>query len=627
MKTRAGLDRGERACRNQAVTPATQANTLPKLLMQQAKRLGDRVALRRKNFGIWDEISWKEYAERARWVGCGLLKLGVAREECVALISENRPKWLYVDLGIQAIGAITAAIYVTSAPEQVAYIIDHSQSKVIFVEDEEQLDKVLKTRDKLEKLERIVVFEWKGLRGFEDPMVMKFEDFLNMGREYAVADGKEFEGRLSAGKPEECALLVYTSGTTGPPKGAMLSHDNLIWTAGSLSQANHIEESDQVLSFLPLCHVAERLMTVVNQLVHGYTVNFAENLDTVPQNLREVSPTVFFAVPRIWEKFYSRVLLTMDRSALSKKIAYRAAIRVGERVAQLKTEGKKPGPALAALYRLAHFSVFHPLKKRLGLERTRLAISGAAPISPKLLTYFHALGLNLREVYGQTEGSGPTTIHHGADIKFGTVGKPLPGVEVKIAQDGEILVRGRNVFLGYYRNPEASSKTLVNGYLHSGDVGELEDGYLRITDRKKDLIITAGGKNIAPQNIENQLKFSPYINDAVVIGDRRPFLIAIIVIDEENVSNWAQENRIPFTTYADLATNEEIHKLIQEEVRKVNKTLAKVEQVKNFAILDKRLEEEDGDVTPTMKVKRKNIEKTYSDVIESMYSRRHRKKS
>ncbi len=605
-----------------------QANTLPKLLVQQSERLGERVALRRKNFGIWDEISWKEYAERARWVGCGLLKLGIGREECVALISENRPKWLYVDLGIQAIGAITAAIYVTSAPEQVAYILDHSQSRVIFCEDEEQLDKVLKTRDKLEKLERIVVFDWKGLRGFEDPMVTSFDDFLEMGREAAAEIVGELDERLDAGKPEECALLVYTSGTTGPPKGAMLSHDNLIWTSRSLHQANRIEESDQVLSFLPLCHVAERLITIVNQLVHGYTVNFAENLDTVPQNLREVSPTVFFAVPRIWEKFYSRILLTMDKAAVSKKITYRAAIRVGERVARLRSRGEKPGPALAALYRLAHFSVFHPLKKRLGLERTRLAISGAAPISPRLLTYFHALGLELREVYGQTEGSGPTTIHQGADIKFGTVGRPLPGVEVKIAPDGEILVKGRNVFLGYYRNPDATGSTLADGYLHSGDVGELDDqGYLRITDRKKDLIITAGGKNVAPQNIENQLKFSPFINDAVVIGDRRPFLIAIIAIDEENVSNWAQENRIPFTTYADLATNPEVHKLVDQEVRKVNRTLAKVEQIKNFAILDKRLEEEDGDVTPTMKVKRKNIEKTYSDVIESMYSRRHRKKA
>ncbi|MFC1654796.1 AMP-dependent synthetase/ligase, partial [Myxococcota bacterium] len=428
--------------------------------MRQAGKLGGRVALRRKNFGIWDEISWKEYGERARWVGFGLLKFGIKSEECVALISENRPKWLYVDLGIQAIGAITAAIYVTSAAEQVAYILEHSQARVIFAEDEEQLDKVLKTRDKFEKLERIIVFDWKGLRGFSDPMVMTFDEFMEMGREHAAGAGGEFDERMAAVKPEQCALLVYTSGTTGPPKGAMLSHDNLIWTAKSLSRANHIEESDQVLSFLPLCHVAERLMTIVNQLVHGYTVNFAENLDTVPQNLREVSPTVFFAVPRIWEKFYSRILLTMDKAAFSKKIAYAAAIRVGRKVAKLKTEGKKPGPGLVALYRLAHFSVFHPLKKRLGLERTRLAISGAAPISPKLLTYFHALGLNLREVYGQTEGSGPTTIHQGEDIKFGTVGRPLPGVEVKIATDGEILVRGRNVFMGYYRNPEATGKTL-----------------------------------------------------------------------------------------------------------------------------------------------------------------------
>ena len=273
--------------------------------------------------------------------------------------------------------------------------------------------------------------------------------------------------------------------------------------------------------------------------------------------------------------------------------------------------------------RLAHFAVFHPLKKRLGLERTRLAISGAAPISPKLLGYFHALGLPLREVYGQTEGCGPTTIHQGDDILFGTVGKALPGVDVKIADDGEILVRGPNVFQGYFKNQEDTEQTLVDGYLHSGDVGEIDaQGYLRITDRKKDLIITAGGKNIAPQNIENQLKFSPYVNDAVVIGDRRPFLSALILIDEENVSNWAQENRIPYTTYADLASNEEVRALIAAEVKALNKTLAKVEQVKKFEILDKRLEEEDGEVTPTMKVKRKNVETAYAELIASMYRRK-----
>ncbi len=599
------------------------ADTLPRLLQRQAARYDRRVALRQKQLGIWQEISWREYAEQVRAVGRALLVLGVERGECVALISENRAEWLFCDLGIQSICAITAAIYVTSAPEQVAYILEHSGSRVIFCEDEEQLDKVLKTRDELSELRHIVVFDWKGLRDFSDPMVMRLEQFIELGRKAASETARDFEERLAAGSANETALLVYTSGTTGPPKGAMLSHHNLIWTSQALCLCNPIHESDEILSFLPLCHIAERLMTVVNQIVTGYTVNFAESLDTVPQNLREVSPTVFFAVPRIWEKFYSRIQLTMDKADWTKRKAYQAAIRIGIRAAEARS-AKKPVPAGLALFdRLAHFAVFHPLKKRLGLERTRLAISGAAPISPKLLGYFHALGLPLREVYGQTEGCGPTTIHQGDDILFGTVGKALPGVDVKIADDGEILVRGPNVFQGYFKNQEDTEQTLVDGYLHSGDVGEIDaQGYLRITDRKKDLIITAGGKNIAPQNIENQLKFSPYVNDAVVIGDRRPFLSALILIDEENVSNWAQENRIPYTTYADLASNEEVRALIAAEVKAVNKTLAKVEQVKKFEILDKRLEEEDGEVTPTMKVKRKNVETAYAELIASMYRRK-----
>ncbi len=597
-----------------------EPRTLPALLMKRAAFYGDRVALRKKDFGIWQEISWNEYAANVRTVAHGLLNFGIARGECVAVISENRPEWLYVDLGIQSIGAVTAAIYVTNAAEQVAYIVEHSQARIIFVEDEEQLDKVLKTREGLPKLEMIVVFEWKGLRGFEDPMVVQFDEFLETGREHMSGDGKTLDEHIAAGRPEDTALLVYTSGTTGPPKGAMLSHANLIWTSKALAEVNPINDTDEVLSFLPLCHIAERMMTVVNQLALGYTVSFAENLDTVPEDLREVSPTVFFAVPRIWEKFYSRILLTMQEAGWTNRLAYRAAVGVGKRVVAIEGAGGRAGPGLRALHRLFHFAVLHPLKKRLGLERVHLAISGAAPISPDVLRFFHAIGLKMREVYGQTEGSGPTSVHRIGEIKIGTVGPPLPGVEVKIAEDGEILVKGPNVFQGYFRNPEATAETLEGGYLHSGDVGVMdEEGHLRITDRKKDLIITAGGKNIAPQNIENQLKFSPYINDAIVIGDRRAFLSALILIDEENVIDYAQTNRIPFTTYADLSKNHEIYKLIGAEVRKVNKTLANVERIKKFTILDKRLEEEDGEVTPTMKVKRKHINEVYKDIIEGMY--------
>ena len=592
------------------------ADTLPSLFFEQAKKYNDRVALRKKDLGIWQEISWSGYAENVRHLACALLEFGIEAGECVALISENRPEWLYADLAIQSIGSITAAIYVTSAAEQVAYIIDHSQTRIIFVEDEEQLDKVLKTLDDLPRLDRVVVFDWKGLRGFEHPKVVSFDQFLQLGRDVSDKLEDVRRERLGQVSPKDTALLVYTSGTTGPPKGAELTHDNLIWTSRALSEANPMFESDEVLSFLPLCHIAERMMTIVNQIVIGYTVNFAENLDTVPQNLTEVSPTIFFAVPRIWEKFSSRIVLTMQKADWSKRLIYALAIKWGtEAVAAQSKKGLRNW--------LIHSAVFYPLKKRLGLERVRVAISGAAPISPRVLNYFHAIGIEMREVYGQTEGCGPTTIHWGSDIQVGTVGKPLSGVEVKIAEDGEILVKGRNVFKGYFRNPEASRETLIDGYLHSGDIGEIgEDGCLRITDRKKDLIITAGGKNIAPQNLENHLKFSPYVNDAVVIGDRLPFLSALILIDEENVINYAQEQRIPFTTYADLAGNEDIFELIKSEVDAVNKKLAKVERIKKFTILTKRLEEEDGDITPTMKVKRRNIEKAYAEVIQSMYKRR-----
>jgi long-chain acyl-CoA synthetase len=591
--------------------------TLPQLLERRAAEYGERVALRKKDFGLWQETTWRAYAERAHAVSRALLAFGVPSGECVALISENRPEWLFVDLGIQSIGAITAAIYVTSAPEQVAYVMAHSRSRVIFVEDQEQLDKLLARRGELPLLERIVVFDWTGLRGFDDPQVVPFEAFLERGD--AEVD---LSALVAATRAEDTALLVYTSGTTGPPKGAMLTHENLIWTSRSLAEANTLNASDEVLSFLPLCHIAERLMTVVNQLVHGYTVNFAESLDTVPQNLAEVSPHVLFAVPRIWEKFASRVTLTMKDAVLPKRLAFAAALRVGREVALRRERGEPLGMATRLMHHLALGAVFHPLKKRLGLERVRLAISGAAPISPDVLRFFHAIGLDLLEVYGQTEGSGPTCIHRRGDIRIGSVGRALPGVEVRIGDDGEILVRGPNVFAGYLHDAGATATTLREGILHSGDMGELdEEGFLRITDRMKDIIITAGGKNIAPQNIENRLKFSPYINDAVVIGDRRPFLTALIVIDEENVADYAQENRIPFTTFADLTLNEAIRELIAGEVKGVNKALAAVERVKKFEILDRRLEEEDGEVTPTMKVKRSRIAELYADTVAGMYRR------
>ncbi|MBZ0271589.1 AMP-binding protein [bacterium] len=598
---------------------APEFETVPAIFADRVKKYGKRTALRRKEFGIWRSYSWDDYDASVREVFGGLAALGVTKGECVALISENRPEWLFCDLGILHHGAVTAAIYVTNAASQVAYILAHSEARIFFVENEEQLDKWLEVQGDV-PVEHVIVFEREGLRDFSDPRVMFFDEFLESGRRFNAANPDEFEARASTVKGGDTAIIVYTSGTTGPPKGAMLTHRNLIWTAASMGLTNPISEQDEVLSFLPLCHIAERVMTTVNQLGYGYTVNFAENLETVPQNLREVSPTVFFAVPRIWEKFHSRVKITMSEATWVKRQAYAAATAIGRRNAKKLVTGRTLSAGERLLGWIAHLAVLHPLKKRLGLERVRFAISGAAPISREILEYFHGLGLWVREVYGQTECSGPATIHFADRVVPGTVGRAIPGCDVKLADDGEILIRGDNVFKGYFKNEAATAEAMAEGWLHSGDVGEIDaDGFLRITDRKKDLIINAAGKNIAPQNIENQLKASAYINDAVCIGDKRPFVAALILIDEEHVIKYAQDNRIPFTTYQSLAKSPPIRKLIEAEVDRVNGELARVEQVRKFTILDKRLDQEDDELTPTMKVKRKKIGEMYADVIEAMY--------
>ncbi|MGB9615876.1 MAG: AMP-dependent synthetase/ligase [Desulfomonilaceae bacterium] len=594
--------------------------TIPQMFVKRATQRPDKVALRRKYLGIWRDITWGEYLEITRHTCLGLVALGLDKGDRVAVIGENRPEWLFADMGTMCAGGVTVGIYTTSSAEQCEYVVGHSQAKIFIAEDEEQVDKALFFRERTPDLEKIVVIDTKGLRHFSDPMVMTFDELLAMGKKLDREKPSLFQELLDATDPQSMALIIYTSGTTGPPKGAMLSHANIIWTTRSIGQALDIRDSDELLSFLPLSHIAERMFSVFLPLRFGYTVSFTESPDTVMANFREISPTVVFAVPRIWEKYYSGIRIRIANATWFKRVMYGLATKISSLYAAKKFSGKNVSIWLKTLRALANLVVLYKLRERLGFERVRLAVSGAAPISPDVIKYFHGIGIPLREVYGQTEGSGPTCIHQGDNIELGNVGPPLPGVEVKIADDGEILVRGGNVFLGYYRNPEATAETLEGGWLHSGDVGVLDDrGYLKITDRKKDLIITAGGKNIAPQNIENQLKFSPYINDAIVIGDRLKFLSALIVIDEENVIQYAQDHKISFTTYESLTKAPEIIDLIDAEVQEVNKTLSHVETIKKFTIVPKKLYEEDGEVTPTMKVKRKYVNEKFADLIKAMY--------
>ncbi|MGD9318928.1 MAG: AMP-binding protein [Desulfobacteraceae bacterium] len=596
-----------------------EAAHFPDLFFHQVHRFGDRVALRRKDYGIWNRVSWTEYGKRVREVAAGLLSLGLEPGDRVAILGDNRPEWLICHLGAMSAGGATCGVYPTSAAEQVAYVVGHSEANVLFVENEEQVDKVLQIMDEL-KITQVIVWDPKGLWGFSHEKMIFFDEFLAKGQEYLRQYPDSVSARLKAINLDDTAMMIYTSGTTGRPKGAMLSHKNILYLTDSFVAANPFYDTDELLSYLPLAHIYENLISMFGAVEAGSTVNFVESIDTLAQNLREISPTIFCSVPRIWEKFASMVYIRMSDSTLVKKALYKLAVGVGLRYVRTE-KGSRERFQWGALYWPLYWLVLFHLKRQLGFERVRYAVCGAAPASPELFEYYNALGIPLREGYGQTESTGVIATQRLDRPKWGTVGEPISGVEVKIAEDGEILVRGPNVFKGYFKDPELTAQTIKDGWLHTGDVGAVEEGFLKILDRKKDILITAGGKNITPAFIENKLKFSSYIQDAVVIGDGRKYLAAMILIDEDNVTKYAQDNRIPFTTFADLTQNTEIRKLIDVEVSKVNKTLSRVETIKKFELLPRRFYEEDGDVTPTKKVKRRFLEERYADLIKKMYGR------
>lgn len=600
--------------------PTDEARTLPQALRILAKTQPGRVAMRMKEYGIWHDITWEQYARNVRHVAMGLHALGVKRGEHVSIIGENKPEWLFSALGVMSLGGTFVGVYTTNPAAECEYVVGHSDSTVYICEDEEQCDKALVFRDRTPNLRKIVVWDMEGLRHFDDEMIMSFHDLKELGIKTDRENPGLFDAILDEGSEDETASIIYTSGTTGPPKGAMISHANYRWIARQTDKITRTEVDDETISFLPLNHVYEQIFDLMMHLRVGHVVNFTENTDTVMNDLKDVSPTLFHAVPRIWEKYHSGIVLRIMDATWFKRTMYGLAFKIGTRYNDCRLAGKNVPLHLSVAYRLAYFAVFWKLKERLGFDRVRLGFSGAAPISHEVLKFFQSIGIPIREGYGLTETTGITHISDTENFKLGTVGRSLPGSEVKIAGDGEILVRHGGIFQGYFKDGEHTKEALEGGWFHTGDVGEIDsEGYLKITDRKKDLIVTAGGKNVAPQYIENLLKFSPYINDAVVIGDRKKFISAIIVIDEENVVKWAQDHKVQYTTFASLTRTEEVDKLISEEVAKVNKQLARVENIRKFRLLDKKLYTEDGEVTPTMKVKRKAIYEQYKDLIESIY--------
>ncbi|MBB5078296.1 AMP-dependent synthetase/ligase [Nonomuraea endophytica] len=604
---------------------AQRLETIVTRVGRRAERTPDAVALRHKDFGVWQEITWSGYWSQVELVAHALLALGVEPGDRVAVHSENRPEWLYVDLATVAVRGITVGLYPTNPPAEVAYLLADSGARILLAEDQEQLDKALDIAD----LERIVYLEPRGIRGrYDDPRLIHWPDLLAIGAAHRAGHPDALARRMDEAAADDVATLIYTSGTTGPPKGVMLTVGNVEFAIRTLVEAGGFtspppSERDLILSYLPLCHVAERAFTVWFNAGAGVQVNFAESIETVQANLREVQPTILFGVPRIWEKVLAQVNIKLDAASPLKRAVTRLWLRVADRVGDtLVRTGGAHTPATRLLYALGWVFCYRSLRERLGMRRVRYAASGAAPIAPDVLKFYMGIGVAMHEVYGMSENTAIATANRPGRVKLGTVGEPQDGIELKIDEaTGEIMTRHPGTFAGYWRNPRATADVLdADGWLHTGDVGEWEGGtHVRITDRMKDIIITGGGKNVAPSEIENALKASPYVKEAVVIGDQRPYLVALIGIELDTVGEWARRHGIAYTTYRDLSERPQTRALVQDIVLRVNERFARVEQVKKFAFLPKELDHEDGELTATQKVKRSAIAKLFEELVEGMY--------
>ncbi|MCF6344712.1 MAG: long-chain fatty acid--CoA ligase [Devosiaceae bacterium] len=596
-------------------------DSIVKLFEKRCQELDQKIAHREKHLGIWRSYSWNEYYVHARKIGLGLISLGLKRGDVVSILSEDNKEWLYCDMGVQSVGGIASGVYTTDSPSQLEFLINDSGTKFLIVENDEMLDKYLEIKNNVPTLEKVIIFDRDGLHDFSDKKAMFLDELYDLGEKLHQERPELFSNEIAKSKPSDIALLIYTSGTTGKPKGAMLSNENIIFTIGSCLPVLPYDRDDEQLCFLPLCHVLERNTSVYLPIAFKTITNFVESTETIFDNMQEVKPHVFTAVPRVWEKIYSRLTIMAQEGTSIGKWAYKTAVSAGMARGNFTIENKK-APLLTELnYKIWDFLVLSNLRRMIGMSRVKRAVTGAAPISPDLLRYYHAIGVELLEGYGQTEASGVTSVNLVTHNKVGTVGPAIPGTKIRIAKSGEIQLKGAHVFPGYWKNKQKTKETMSkDGYLLTGDVGHLdESGFLTITGRLKDIIITAGGKNITPSEFENKLKASIYISDGVVIGDRRKYLTCLIMIDQENVEKFAQEKKIPFNDFASLCAAKQVQELIASIVQEVNEDFARVEQIKQFRLIDILLSAEDDELTATMKLKRSFVEKKYDALINEMY--------
>ena len=596
--------------------------TLPGLLASHADKRPDEVALREKEFGIWQEITWAEYLARVRAFSLGLSELGVERGDRVAIIGDNRPEWMIAELAAQAGGVLPLGLYQDSIAGELARMLDAAEARVIVAEDQEQVDKVLEVRDRLPGLEYIVYYDPRGMYGYQAPGLMAFEEVEALGERRHARSPEEFDEKLAAVRSGDIALLCTTSGTTSIPKLAMLSHENLLAMAAQLRSVDAMNPGDEFVSFLPLAWIGEQMVSVASGLLAGFTVNFPEEVATARKDMREIGPAFLMSPPRIWENMVSDIQVMAEDSTRLKRWAYGWAMKHGAATAEARFRGRHVGLAQRLRHRLADWMVFHPIRDQLGLSRVRRAYTGGAALGPDVFRFYHAIGVNLKQLYGQTEVSGISVMHRDGDIRFQTVGEPLPRTEIRISGEGEILCRSPAVFRGYFHNPEATAEALEDGWLRSGDAGYFDDsGHLVVIDRLADVMKLADGSHFSPQFVENKLKFSPYIREAVVFGGAgAPFVTAMIAIDMENAGQWAERRRIPYTTFTDLARRREVNALVRKHVAEVNQELHAAARIRRFLLLHKELHADDAELTRTLKVRRRHIADRFAEIISALQS-------
>lgn len=601
-----------------AASEALLELTLPQLLLRRAAAAPERVAYRQKDLGIWNEVSWGEVAVRVREAALGLLSLGLEPGDNVAILADNIPEWAVLELAAQSIGAVSVGIYPSSVQDEVRYMLEHTEAKVVLVEDQEQADKVLAVRGALPNVRQVIYEDPRGMRAYQDEGLMSWEALLAAGRALGARSPALFEEHVAQGKPDDVCHLSTTSGTTGRPKAAMLTHRNYLAMAHALHQVDPVREGDDYVSFLPFAWIVEQVFALALALLTGMVVNFPESAETAMDDLREIGPHMMLGAPRVWEGVQSQIWVRLGESYPFNRWVYERLLRVGRRAAEYRMRGRPLPWGLALGYRLAHAALFRPLKDQLGFLRLRRAYTGGAALGPDTFAFYQGIGVNLKQVYGQTETAGLAYVQRDGEIDPDTVGRPLPGVEVRISEAGEVMTRCAGICRGYYRQPFTDE--LIDGFFRSGDAGYLnERGELVIIDRVKDVMHTASGEMFSPQFIENKLKFSPFIKEAVVYGDGQPFVTALLNVDPLTVGKWAEDRGLSYTTYADLSQNPEVSKLTLREVAAVNHTLPSAQRIRRFVLLYKLLDADDEELTRTGKVRRGLIAERYAPILQALY--------